>query len=262
MLLVLINHTRYRMHQHKAIVQAAKNELKRQGKTYQDLALGLNLSESTVKRMFALNAINLERLDQVCDFLEMEITELVSSIERDKKRIERLSVEQENELVSNTKLLLVAISLLNKLSYSEILEIYDISEFESIQLMAKLDQMQIIELLPGNRVKLKISRSFSWRPAGPIQKFFEKSVKAEYFDCPFNASGELQIFVHGMLSRKSNAELIEKIRKLAEEFNSLHDDDSGLPLPDRFGNSMVLAIRPWELKAFDNLRNPGQEKSF
>jgi len=250
------------MPQHKAIVQAVKNELKRRGKTYQDLALGLALSESTVKRMFALNAFSLERLDQICGFLEMEITELVHSIEQDKKRIERLSVEQEKELVSDTKLLLVAISLLNKLSYSEILEAYDISEFESIQLMAKLDRMQIIELLPGNRVRLKISRSFSWRPNGPIQKFYEKSVKAEYFDCPFNAAGELQLFVHGMLSRKSNLELIDKIRNLAEEFNSFHDDDSGLPLADRIGNSMVIAIRPWEFKPFENLHRPGQEKSF
>lgn len=250
------------MSQHKAIVQAVKNELKRRGKTYQNLAQGLALSESTVKRMFALNTLSLERLDQICDFLEMEITELVHSIEQNRKRIERLSVGQERELVSDTKLLLVAISLLNKFTYSEILETYDITEFESIQLMAKLDRMQIIELLPGNRVKLKISRSFSWRPGGPIQKFYEKSIKTEYFDCPFNAAGELQLFISGMLSRKSNSELIDKIRKLAEEFNSFHDDDSGLPLPDRFGNSMVIAIRPWEFKAFGDLRRPGQEKSF
>lgn len=250
------------MQQHKAIVQAVKNELKRRGETYQDLAQGLALSESTVKRMFALNAFSLERLDQICDFLEMEITELVKSIEQDERRIEQLSVEQEKELVSDTKLLLVAISLLNKLSYSEILEIYDISEFESIQLMARLDRMQIIDLLPGNRVKLKISRNFSWRSGGPIQGFFEKSVKAEYFDCSFNDPGELQIFLHGMLSRKSNSELIDKIRKLAEEFYALHNDDSGLPLSERFGNSMVLSLRPWELEAFENLRRPGQEKSF
>ena len=65
-----------------------------------------------------------------------------------------------------------------------------------------------------------------------------------------------------MISRKSNSELIDKIRKLAEEFYSFHEDDSDLPLPDRFGTSMVIAIRPWEFKAFDDLRRPGQEKSF
>ena len=248
--------------QHKAIVQTVKNELKKQGKTYQDLARELKLSESTVKRMFALNAISLERLDQICSVLEMEITELVQSMEQDKKPIEQLSSEQEKILVSDTKLLLVAISLLNKCSYSEILESYDISEFESIQLMAKLDRMQIIELLPGNRVRIKISRNFSWRPNGPIQKFYDKSVKAEYFDCQFNNLGELQLFVPGMLSKKSNAALINKIRKLAEEFNTFHDDDSSLPLADRYGTSMVLAIRPWEFNAFESLRKPGNQKSF
>lgn len=250
------------MSQHKAIIQAVKNELKKQGKTYLDLAHDLQLSESTVKRMFALNAISLERLDQICSVMEMEITELVQSMEQDNKRIEQLSAEQEKELVSDTKLLLVAISLLNKCSYSEILETYDISEHESIRLMARLDRMQIIDLLPGNRVKLKISRNFSWRPNGPIQKFYENSVKAEYFDCQFNDSGELQLFVTGMLSKKSSVELINKLQRLAAEFNSCHDDDSNLPLADRFGTSMVLAIRPWELNAFEALRRPGQEKLF
>ncbi|MCP4980072.1 MAG: helix-turn-helix transcriptional regulator [Gammaproteobacteria bacterium] len=250
------------MSQYKAIVQAVKNELKKQGKTYFDLARELKLSESTVKRMFALNAISLERLDQICLVLGMEIIELVQSIERDKKRIEQLSHEQEKELASNTKLLLVALSLLNMCSYAEILETYDISEFESIKLMAKLDRMQIIELLPGNRVKLKISRNFSWRPNGPIQKFYEKSVKAEYFDCQFNGLGEMQLFVTGMLSKQSNSELIKKMRKLAEEFNSNHDEDSSLRLEDRFGTSMVLAIRPWELKAFNDLRRPDKGKVF
>lgn len=250
------------MSQHKAIIQAVKNELKKKGKTYLDLARDLQLSESTVKRMFALNAISLERLDQICSVLEMEITELLQSMEQEKMRIELLSAEQEKELVSDTKLLLVAISLLNKCSYSEILENYDISEFESIQLMARLDRMQIIDLLPGNRVKLKISRNFSWRPNGPIQKFFEKSVKTEYFDCLFNNSGELQLFVSGMLSKKSNTELINKIKKLAADFNTHHDDDISLPLADRFGTSMVLAIRPWELNAFEALRRPGREKFF
>ena len=197
--------------QHKVIVRALKHELKKQGKTYLDLARDLELSESTVKRMFALHSLSLERLGQICTFLEMEISELVQSIDDNTRRIEQLSLEQEKELVSDTRLLLVAISLLNRLSYSQILQTYEISEFESVQLMAKLDRMQIIDLLAGNRVKLRISRNFSWRPGGPIQKFFENSLKAEYFDSRFDQPGELQRFVFGMLSRRANAELKAKL---------------------------------------------------
>ena len=128
--------------------------------------------------------------------------------------------------------------------------------------MAKLDRMQIIDLLAGNRVKLRISRNFSWRPGGPIQKFFENSLKAEYFDSRFDQPGELQRFVFGMLSRQANAELMGKIAKLVEEFDSLHDDGIKQPLQERFGTSMVVAIRPWEPSVFNALRRPGEEKSF
>ena len=249
------------MPQHRAILQTVKAELKKLGITYQDLACQLQLSESTVKRMFALNAVSLERLDQICAVMNMEISEIVQSMEQQAKRIEQLSLEQEKELVSDTRMLLIAISLLNKWSYAEILETYDISEFESTRLMARLDRMQIIDLLPGNRVKLRISQNFSWRPDGPIQKFFENSVKTEYFDCKFNKQGELQLFVTGMLSKKSNAELIARLQKLATEFYALHEDDSSLSRADRAGTSMVLAIRPWEFKAFKALRKSATEQT-
>ena len=250
------------MSQHKRIVQALKRELKKQGKTYGDLAAYLDLSESSVKRMFALSVINLERLDQICSFINLGFPELVLSMEQAAARIECLSVDQEKELVSDTRMLLVAISLMNKWTADEIIDTYEISEFECTQLMAKLDRMNIIELLPGNRVRLKLSRSFEWLPQGPIRRFYERSVKNEYFNSTFDGPGEIQFFVSGMLSRKSSAELLTRLRKLSQDFNELHEEEGALPMEDRFGTSMALSIRPWELDAFHQLRRSGKAKQF
>jgi hypothetical protein len=43
--------------------------------------------------------------------------------------------------------------LMNKLEFSGIIDIYDISETEGIRLLARLDRMKIIEQQPGIRVK-------------------------------------------------------------------------------------------------------------
>lgn len=80
----------------------------------------------------------------------------------------RLSLAQEKELVSDIKLLLMAHFLINGLLFSEVISDYDISESEGVQLLAKLDRMRIIELLPGNRVKMMISKNFQWIDNGPI----------------------------------------------------------------------------------------------
>lgn len=48
---------------------------------------------------------------------------------------------------------------------------------------------------------------------------------------------------------------MKKLERLAAEFNELHDADIGLPLSERFGTSMVVAlrcVRAWEFGSLEN----------
>ena len=164
--------------------------------------------------------------------------------------------------MSDMKLLLMAHFLLNKLKFEEIISIYDISRTEGIRLLAKLDRMKLIELLPGNRVKLMIAKDFSFIPGGPIQQFYEKIVQQEFFDASFDGSGEFRIYVSGFFSRAANAEIIRKIKHLARDAHQLRQDSDEIPLNERFGSSLIMATRPWEVKVFDELRRVPNEKKF
>jgi hypothetical protein len=82
--------------------------------------------------------------------------------------------------------------------------------------------MQIIDYLPGERVRLKTSRSFKWRHNGPIQQFFNKHIESEFFNCHFTSPGEIKLFVSGMLTKSSNREMQRRINKLAVTFDDLH----------------------------------------
>ncbi len=174
----------------------------------------------------------------------------------------QLSLDQEKELVSDIKLLLMAVLLMNKLQLAEILDIYDISEPEGIKLLARLDRMQMIELQPGNRVKLMISQNFEWIPGGPIQRFFEDRVQLEFLNSSFNGAGEFRVFVSGMISRNANSELIKKIHQLAQEMNDMNQESESLPLEQRFGTSLMMAIRPWEINVFEDLRRSRDTRVF
>jgi len=48
--------------------------------TYARLAQGLGLSESSVKRMFSLQSMSLDRLAQVCALRSLEITDLLELV--------------------------------------------------------------------------------------------------------------------------------------------------------------------------------------
>ena len=63
------------MSQVEQITQVIKGLLKQQGITYLSLANTLKMSEANVKRMFAKQAISLQRLEQICLALKLTITE-------------------------------------------------------------------------------------------------------------------------------------------------------------------------------------------
>ena len=123
---------------------------------------------------------------------------------------------------------------------------FDTSKQPDYGYLARLDKQRIIELMPDNRIRPLIHRTFAWRPDGPIKRYFRSRLEAEYLSSTFHRSDEAFLFVNGMLSGKSTTELIGRMRKLAAEFAEMHRDDLALPLPQRHGTSVLLAIRPWE----------------
>jgi len=250
------------MTQTTLLLDTLKQEIRRRGKTYADAALALGLSEASVKRLFSEKSFSLERLDILCQWLGMDIAELVQQMEFRQQQVSQMTEEQEQELVSDIKLLITAHSLFNRWTFSEIIETYRISETEGIRLLARLDRMGLIQMLPSNRVKLLISRQFHWRKQGPIQAFFEKHVQNDFFRCHFDSPGEVRIFMTGMLSHHANDEIIKRMEKLAMEFNTLHREDEQMALEQRFGTSLVLAMRPWEPKVFEEVRRKPNTKIF
>lgn len=243
------------MAQTSLIINTLKKTLKSHGKTYADIAKHLKLSEASIKRMFAQQSFSLNRLDDICHIMDMEITDLIQQVnEATAHQISELSDEQEKELVSDLALLVVTISVINHWTMDDILSAYGFSEAECIQLLAKLDRLNIIELLLNNKIKIKISPNFKWRKNGHIQRFFRNNIEAEFFNSKFGLPQEKLVVLNGMLSHESNAIFQRKLDRLAREFNEMTKDDSTLPMEQRFGYTSVLAVRDWRFSVFDSFK--------
>lgn len=246
------------MAQADALVDALKEVLRARGVTYAKLAKGLRLSEASVKRIFASRSFTLRRLDEACVLLGIDITDLAAMVRAVAETPVRLTWEQEKELVSDNRLLLVAVHALNGWSFEDIVENYRLTRAECVQLLARLDRLGIIELLPNNRIRIRAARDFAWLPDGPIQHYFRAQVQADFFRSRFDAEGELMTFAVGMLTPTSNAALRQRLRQVAAEFSELHYQDLSLPLEQRFGNSLLLALRPWMPETFKKLAQPSR----
>ena len=238
------------MGQTRELVATLKTALKSQGKTYADVGRELGLAEASVKRIFSQKNFSLDRLDQVCHMLGMEISDLVQLMNERRQQLQQLTWEQEQELTGDITLMLVAVCVLNRWTMDEILDFYHINEHECIRHLAKLDRLKLIELLPKNRIRLLVAPNFSWIENGPIQQFFQKKIGQEFFHTRFNRDDECLVVLNGMLSSQSNAEMQRKLRRLAREFDALNNDDAALDLEDRQGATLVLALRDWRFGLF------------
>lgn len=236
--------------QTQALIATLKRALKAQGKTYADVAQALDLSQASVKRLFSSQQLSLERLDRICQMIGMEISDLVRQMEAETGQLERLTSAQELEIANDLTLLLIAVCVLNRWTLEDILRVHPLDEHLCIQKLAQLDRLGIIELLPGNRIKLKVAANFHWIENGPIQRFFQQRIASEYFSTRFQGEDESLIVLNGMLSATSNQAFQRRMRRLAQEFELFNREDATLAFDQRQGATVILAIRNWRFGLF------------
>ena len=250
------------MSQSSQIIITLKQTLRAKGIKYIDVANYLHISESSIKRQFTQGDISLNRLEKICEMINMEIADLLELVQIKSLQLEQLSIAQERKIVSDVRLMLVTVSVLNNLTFDEIYQIYDIEKPDLIKLLLQLEKINLIQLKPDNKIKPLISRTFQWQKNGPIQRYFENHIQDDFFSCQFNRPGELRIVINGMISKPSSETIHKKIKQLAQSFSDYAYKDQNIGFNRRYGNTMVIAIRPWELPEFSKYRREPNKKVF
>jgi transcriptional regulator with XRE-family HTH domain len=236
------------------LVTALKKELKAAQLTYADLARGLGMAESSVKRMLARGDMPLSRVDAICRVLKLDFAELARRVADSQPLLKELTQEQERAVVADMKLLLCAICVLSQWTLDQIVARYRLSPPECIRYFAQLDRIGIIELRPLNRYRLKLAKTFRWRPHGPVMSYFREHALLDYFSGGFDGPGEGVLLVHGAVSRALAPSFLERLQSVARDFAQQHQADQKLGERDREGYTLLLAMRSWEFGAFASLR--------
>jgi len=236
------------------LVTALKKELKAAQMTYADLAAGLDMAESSVKRMLAKGDMALSRIDAICRVLKLDFAELARRVADAQPLLKELTQEQEKAVVTDKKLLLCAICVLSQWTLDQIVTEYRLTEAECIKYFAQLDRIGIIELKPLNRYRLKLAKTFRWRPHGPVMHYFRDHAVLDYFNGGFDGHAEGVLLVHGSISRGIAPSFVDRLQRVAQDFAQQHQADQKLAAKEREGYTLVLAMRSWEFEAFAQLR--------
>jgi len=230
------------------LVDQLKRELKSRGITYAQLAKLIDMSEASVKRMFAQRNMTLDRVDEILKATGIEFGDLTAHFDREHKRLTQLTAKQEAQVVDDPKLFLVAVCALNLMTYDEILAAYNLTPAELVGLLIRLDKLGFIDLFADNRFKLKVARTFAWIPNGPIMQAFKNNA-ADFFDSEFSKAGEVLFLLNARLSPASRVALVDRLKRVAKEFSEQHFEDGQLNAAQREPVSLLIATRAWHLKA-------------
>ena len=241
----------------KDLVTALKAELKAAGITYADLAGHLDMAESSIKRMFSQADMPLSRIDEVLRVLRMDFADLARRVADAQPLRGELSLEAEQAVVADPKLLLMAICCLSQWSFEQVVATYTFTEAEGVATLARLDRLGIIELRPMNRYRLLVGKTFRWRPNGPVMDYFRRHVAADYFDAAFDGQGEMLMLVHGQIGRSLANAFNERLSRVAQDFAQQHVADQRLPADQKRPYTLLIGMRSWLFEAFRDLRRPG-----
>src|ERR1700733_3584318 len=231
------------------IVAELKRALRERGLTYAAVGHKLNLSIASVKRLFSGGGdLTLRRVDLICELLETGLADILARA-RDRPTVDQLTLAQEQEIVSDPRLFLIAWLVLNRAPLEEIVRSYTFTEREVLKFFYKLDQLKVIELQPGNRVRLLVSRHFSWRAGGPVQRYINQKLLREFFASYFGNPDEEFFFHGGRVSAEALAHLKRAMRGAARECAEIIERDRSTT-QERMGAAFVLALRPWNYSGF------------
>ena len=231
------------------IVSTLKRLLKARGISYKGVASRLNLSESSVKRIFARRDFTLERLETICEMAGTDLFGLWELAgEREAHNRYHLTVVQEEALAADHRLFVFFHLLLRGDSVAKIQKGHQVSEALATRFLVALDRLKLIELFPGNRVRLLVPRLVRWITDGPLAEKYVPALKQEFFDSPFTGSDEYIRLLRARMTRSTRELIHRKVTDLVHELEELVDSQphelSAEPAPF----AVLLAYRPLNLK--------------
>jgi DNA-binding Xre family transcriptional regulator len=243
------------MDETRQLIDALKRSLKARGLTYKSLGSRINLSEASVKRIFAHGTFSLKRLEQICGSLDMSITDLARMVDHKNYRSTTLDLSQEVALAKDPALLTYFYLILNGWKDNQIRRHYQFEEPQTRKLFDRLVELALIEELPKRACRLRVGRRIVWRRDGPVRRAYERQVYGEFLRSSFGGDRDFLGWQPAELTSTSIDVLKRKLAQVYQEFLEMAELDLHSNQP-KCGTALLLAFRPWIFSLVAARRRP------
>lgn len=230
--------------QSRILKDILKQQIRIRGMRYQDIADHLGVSVMTIKRYLNSERVPIEALEDIASCVGLSLIELAEFAKAsDGRQTLDLELQQESALAASYELALVRLLLYNGLTVEEIMAEYGVNEPTLVSLLTRLDRLKLIELLPGNRVRIRGSRHIEWRPGGPMRRQIERDIRENFVKMDFANTESFYGYETARLSRSSVLQIEEHMRQLVRTMRILQKVDQGVPNEQKQWYSLLVAQR-------------------
>ncbi len=155
----------------KRVIGTIKSICKNKKLTYKDLGLKIGMSESGIKKVFTGKDCSFSKLSQICNVLDVSLADVIHESQRVLVIDEKFTPEIEDFFAKNMKYFYYFWKLVaERQSIEEIQSYFGLSESENFGYLKKLDEFNLIELGPNEKIKIPKLKVKNWVGKGPLTK--------------------------------------------------------------------------------------------
>lgn len=240
------------------LLQELKRVLKEKNIRYVDVARHLNVSETTIKRKLSSQGLSISTLESICTIAGIRLIELAELAgRRHETKAESISEAQEKALAEKPFSAFIFLLLRYNWTPYEIQQEFNLNEADIILHLRYLEKIRLIDLFPGNRVRLLTVRYPRWIPGGPLRRAVDETLRHHFETMDFHDPQSVWELETVKISERSIDRLRQLIASIAEQMRELAAQDHDLPAEQKKWYSMLCTARLTDPRIFWSNKHPG-----
>jgi len=177
-----------------------------------------------VKRTLSASDITLNRLSRICDTLGVPLQEFLEITRSPDSDLHFFTAEQEAFFAANPDYLNYLLALYtNQKTPSDIEKICGLNKRSTYKYLAKLSEMNLIRVLPQDKVRVMMTGLVGWSEEGPLGKVFSsRTIRSMADGAIAKTSKNLYMEVSGRrLTEKQYEEMKAELRALTAKYRRI-----------------------------------------
>jgi DNA-binding Xre family transcriptional regulator len=226
------------------VLESLKGILRAKRITYAQIAQELGVHEATVKRHLNGRSVTLTTLESICRLVGVRLIDVVEAALDDSEESRcTISLAQESMLLGDRMRAFIFYLLQCGWTATRLRGEFGISESSLTHHLLLLDHAGLIRLMPGNRVKVLVSRRPAWIAGGPARTAMDAWVASQFSRDELGNMPSYEIETV-KISPRSVTALKRLTRELADAVEAAALRDRHLPADQIEWHAIFAAIRP------------------